>query len=152
MFLLISTGATDILLFILSVLLGLPLPLLPIQLLWLNLVTNGMQDVAMAFEPAEGHELDKPSRPPGEPMFNRLMIERVLVNALVMGGIAFALFVQAMQMGLDEVEAHSQTLLLMVLFESIDVFNSRSETLSVFGQPFFGNRFLLISMLSAAAP
>lgn len=148
-FLLISTGAAEILLFILSVLFGLPLPLLPIQLLWLNLVTNGMQDIALAFEPAEGNELNKPPRPPQEPMFNRLMIERVLVNALVMGCIAFILFVQALQMGLDEIEARNLTLLLMVLFENIHVFNSRSETLSIFKQPFFGNPFLLLGMLSA---
>lgn len=148
-FLLISTGAAEIFLFILSVLFGLPLPLLPIQLLWLNLVTNGMQDVALAFEPAEGNELNKPPRSPQEPMFNRLMIERVLINALVMGGIAFILFVQALQMGMNEVEARNLTLLLMVLFENIHVFNSRSETLSIFKQPFFGNPFLLIGMLCA---
>ncbi|MEH6576121.1 MAG: HAD-IC family P-type ATPase [Amphritea sp.] len=148
-FLLISTGAAEILLFILSVLFGLPLPLLPIQLLWLNLVTNGMQDIALAFEPAEGNELNKPPRSPQEAMFNRLMIERVLVNALVMGGIAFILFVQALQMGLNEIEARNLTLLLMVLFENIHVFNSRSETLSIFKQPFFGNPFLLLGMLSA---
>ncbi|WP_432474253.1 cation-translocating P-type ATPase [Amphritea sp. HPY] len=148
-FLLISTGAAEIFLFILSVLFGLPLPLLPIQLLWLNLVTNGMQDIALAFEPAEGNELNKPPRSPQEPMFNRLMIERVLINALVMGGIAFVLFVQALQLGMNEVEARNLTLLLMVLFENIHVFNSRSETLSIFKHPFFSNPFLLIGMLCA---
>ncbi|MDX2368997.1 MAG: HAD-IC family P-type ATPase, partial [Colwellia sp.] len=63
-FLLISTGAAEILLVIYSLLLGTPLPLFPLQLLWLNLVTNGIQDVALAFEPAEGNELKKPSRLP----------------------------------------------------------------------------------------
>ena len=53
-FLLISSGAAEILLFVLAVATGLPLPLLPAQLLWLNLVTNGIQDVALAFEPGEG--------------------------------------------------------------------------------------------------
>ncbi|MEN8108509.1 MAG: HAD-IC family P-type ATPase [Pseudomonadota bacterium] len=84
-FLLISTGAAEITLVLLSLLFGMPLPLFPIQLLWLNLVTNGIQDVALAFEPEEGHELQRPPRPPNEPIFNRLMIERVLVNAVVMG-------------------------------------------------------------------
>ncbi|GAA5214391.1 cation-translocating P-type ATPase [Corallincola platygyrae] len=148
-FLLISTGAAEIVLFILSVLMGLPLPLLPIQLLWLNLVTNGLQDKALAFEPAEGNELHKPPRPPQEAMFNRLMIERVIVNAVVMGGVAFFIFITALEQGQDVETARNTTLLLMVLFENIHVFNSRSETISVFRQPFFGNPYLLVGMLCA---
>src|SRR5690606_22361684 len=53
-FLLISTGAAELVLFILAIVAGMPLPLLPAQILWLNLVTNGIQDVALAFEPGEG--------------------------------------------------------------------------------------------------
>jgi magnesium-transporting ATPase (P-type) len=52
-YLLISTGAAELVMVALSVLFGLPLPLLPVQLLWLNLVTNGIQDIALAFEPGE---------------------------------------------------------------------------------------------------
>jgi Ca2+-transporting ATPase len=59
-FLLISTGAAELVLFRAGLILtGLPLPLLAVQLLWLNLVTNGIQDVALAFEPGEGDELRK---------------------------------------------------------------------------------------------
>ena len=65
-FLLISTGAAELVLFTLALLTGLPLPLLAVQLLWLNLVTNGIQDVALAFEPGEGDELRCPPRPPRE--------------------------------------------------------------------------------------
>lgn len=50
-FFLLSTGAASILLFLVAILLAWPIPILPVQLLWLNLVTNGLQDVAMAFEP-----------------------------------------------------------------------------------------------------
>ncbi len=62
-FLLVSTGFGEIVLFTLALLAGLPLPLLAVQLLWLNLVTNGIQDLALAFEKAEGDELEKPPRP-----------------------------------------------------------------------------------------
>ncbi len=148
-FLLISTGAAEIMLFILSVLFGLPIPLFPIQLLWLNLVTNGIQDVALAFEPAEGDELDRQPRPPNEAIFNRLMIERVLINALMMGCLAFAVFswLLSQQMPLDM--ARNMTLLLMVLFENVHVLNSRSESRSIFQQAFFGNPLLIIGMLAA---
>jgi len=148
-FLLISTGAAEILLVIFSLLFGTPLPLFPLQLLWLNLVTNGIQDVALAFEPAEGNELTKAARPPCEPIFNRLMLERIIVNAIVMGCLAFALFKWQIDTGVAEQEARNITLLLMVLFENVHVLNSRSETLSIFKQYFFGNKFLLFGMLAA---
>ena len=148
-FLLISTGAAEITLVILSLLFATPLPLLPIQLLWLNLVTNGIQDVALAFEPEEGSELDKPPRPPNEPIFNRLMIERVIINAIVMGCLAFIVFKLQLNQGASEESARNITLLLMVLFENVHVLNSRSETCSIFRQYFFGNKFLLFGMLGA---
>jgi magnesium-transporting ATPase (P-type) len=150
-FLLISTGAAEIMLVILSLLFGTPLPLLPIQLLWLNLVTNGIQDVALAFEPEEGQELNKPPRSPDEPIFNRLMIERIIVNAIVMGSLAFVVFTLQLAQGVSEESARNITLLLMVLFENVHVLNSRSETCSIFRQNFFGNKILLFGMLGAQA-
>jgi len=148
-FLLLSTGAGEIVLFLLSLLAGLPLPLTAVQLLWLNLVTNGIQDVALAFEPGEGNELKKPPRSPDEPIFNRLMIERVVVSAIVMGVVAFAVFNSLLLQGMTEVEARNGTLLLMVLFENIHVFNSRSETCSVFRSNPFRNPVLLFGTLAA---
>ncbi|MFW6153541.1 MAG: cation-translocating P-type ATPase, partial [Halobacteriota archaeon] len=56
-FLLVSTGAAEVVLVLLAIIAGLPLPLTPVQILWLNLVTNGVQDVALAFEPEEGDVL-----------------------------------------------------------------------------------------------
>jgi magnesium-transporting ATPase (P-type) len=148
-FLLISTGAAEILLVMFSLLFGSPLPLFPLQLLWLNLVTNGIQDVALAFEPPEGNELKQKARPPNEPIFNHLMIERIGVNAIVMGCLAFALFKWQIDSGVAEQEARNMTLLLMVLFENVHVLNSRSEKQSIFKQYFFGNKFLLFGMLAA---
>lgn len=150
-FLLISTGAAEILLVLLSLLFATPLPLFPIQLLWLNLVTNGIQDIALAFEPEEGHELDNPPRAPEEPIFNQLMIERVIVNALVMGVLAFSVFKWQLDQGFSEAESRNMTLLLMVLFENVHVLNSRSEATSIFRQNFFGNKLLLFGMLGAQA-
>ena len=148
-FLLISTGAAEIVLFILALLTGLPLPLMAVQLLWLNLVTNGIQDVALAFEPAEGGELGKPPRPPKEPIFNRLMTERVVLSALVIGGLAFGAFYWLLQQGYTLEQARNSTLLLMVLFENVQAFNSRSETLSVFRHNPLRNRLLLFGTLIA---
>ena len=149
-FLLISTGAVEIVTFILALLVGLPLPLTAVQLLWLNLVTEGIQDVALAFEPGEGNEMNKPPRPPNQPIFDRLMIERVVISALTMGTLAFTVFwYQYSVAGASLESSRNIALLFLVMFENIQVFNSRSETESILEQPFFGNRLLLIGTLAA---
>ncbi len=148
-FLLISTGMAELVLFTLSLMAGMPLPLLAVQLLWLNLVTNGIQDIALAFEPARGDELNIPPRPPKDRIFNRIMIERVLLSALLMGCVAFMVFSWMMKQGYSIEEARNGTLLLMVLFENIHVFNSRSEVLSAFGQNPMRNPILLFGTLAA---
>ena len=148
-FLLISTGAAEIVLFALALAANVPLPLLAVQLLWLNLVTNGIQDVALAFEPAEGGELARPPRAPGEPIFDRLMIERVLLSALVIGGLAFGAYHRMLSHGMPVEQARNATLLLMVLFENIQAFNSRSESLSVFRHNLLRNKLLLFGTLAA---
>jgi Ca2+-transporting ATPase len=148
-FLLISTGAAELVLFTLALLAGLPLPLLAVQLLWLNLVTNGIQDVALAFEPGEGDELRCSPRPPRESIFNRIMIERVLLAALVIGIVAFMLFQWLLERGFSLDEARNGTLMLMVLFENIHVFNSRSESLSIFRHNPLRNPLLLFGTIAA---
>ncbi len=148
-FLLISTGMAELVLFTLALLTGFPLPLLAVQLLWLNLVTNGIQDVALAFEPAEGDELLRPPRSPRDPIFDRLMVERVVISALVVGTVAFFLFQWLLGRGYSVDEARNGTLLLMVLFENIHVFNCRSETRSAFRHNPLSNPILLFGTVAA---
>ncbi|MFO7926503.1 MAG: cation-translocating P-type ATPase [Halobacteriota archaeon] len=131
-YLLISTGASEVVLVVLSLAAGLPLPLLPVQILWLNLVTNGIQDVALAFEPKGGDVLNRPPRSPDERIFNRIMIERTLVAALVIGVIGFGTFIRFLDQGLSEAAARNHLLLLIVLFEIVNIGNARSETTSLF--------------------
>jgi len=150
-FLLISTGAAEIVLFVLALASNVPLPLVAVQLLWLNLVTNGIQDVALAFEPAEGGELARPPRPPRERVFNGLMIERVALSAVVIGGLAFGAYQWMLGRGYAVEEARNGTLLLMVLFENVQAFNSRSETLSVFRHNPLRNKLLFFGTLAAQA-
>ena len=148
-FLLVSTGAAELVLFTLSLFTGMPLPLIAVQLLWLNLVTNGIQHIALAFEPGEGDELKRPPRSPNEAIFNRMMIERVIVSALFIGIMAFLVFKWLLASGFTVEEARNGTLLLMVLFENVHVFNCRSETRSVFRHNLLRNKILLVGTLVA---
>ncbi|WP_237061474.1 cation-translocating P-type ATPase [Microbulbifer zhoushanensis] len=148
-FFLISTGAAEIVLFVLSTAFAMPLPLTPVQLLWLNLVTNSVQSVGLALEPGEGDEMQRPPRPPRESLFDPLMLRRVITSGLVMGGVAFSCFYWLLQQGWQVEQARNSVLLLMVLFENVQVFNSRSEVRSIFHQPFFSNPVLLLGTLAA---
>jgi len=140
-YLLVSTGAAEVIMLGLALLTGWPdtaagmavLPLLPVQLLWLNLVTNGIQDVALAFEPSEGDVLSRRPRSPREPIFNRLMLERTLVAAVVMAVVGFGAFCWMIEvMGWEEKTARNALLMLIMLFEIVHIANCRSETKSAF--------------------
>jgi len=148
-FMLVSTGAAEVTLFLLSISMGLPMPLLPVQLLWLNLVTNGIQDVALAAEKAEGDELSYPPRRPKEPVFDRIMIRRIFHSTLVMGVGGFAIFYWLLERGYGEAQARNLLLLLFVLFENFLTFNSRSEHHSILRQRFFANPLLVLSVIGA---
>jgi Ca2+-transporting ATPase len=150
-FMLVSTGAAEVALFLLAMPLGLPMPLLPVQLLWLNLVTNGIQDVALAAEKAEGDELAYPPRRPGEPIFDRVMIRRILHSTVVMGVGGVAVFYWLLRHGYGEDEARNLLLLLFVLFENFQTFNSRSEHHSVFRQSIYANPLLVFGVVGAQA-
>lgn len=148
-YLLISTGIAEIVLIVLCVGSGMPIPLTAIQLLWLNLVSEGIQGVALAFEPKEGDELKLPPRNPNEPIFNRLMLERVILSAVVMGGISYLVFSKLLKSGMEFSTIQNHILLLMVLFENVLVANARSETKSAITQNIFRNPLLLFGTLAA---
>ena len=142
-YLLISTGAAEIVLFIMSILFGLPLPLVAVQLLWLNLVTNGIQDIALAFEGGEPQTMLKPPRDPNESIFDNLMIRQTVTSGLTIGLIAFGSWVWLLSNGYSEFHSRSLILMLMVFLENVHVFNCRSETASAFKVPLKRNWFIV---------
>jgi magnesium-transporting ATPase (P-type) len=145
-YLLVSAGAAEILLFMLAVIFRMPIPLLPVQILWLNLVTNGIQDVALAFEGGEPGVMKRPPRRPTEGIFNRLMIQQTALSGLVMGLITFGVWWWLLDAGYTEEAGRNLVLLLMVLFQNIHVFNTRSEYESAFRVPLSRNRALMIGV------
>lgn len=147
--LLIATGAAELLLLGLAILFQYPIPLLAVQILWLNLVTNGIQDVALAFEAGEKKVMELPPRRPSEGLFNRSMIEQVVVAGLTMGLVCFAFWMYLMANGWDESEARNLLLTLLVTMQFYHVLNCRSEYQSAFKIPLRNNRVLAFGMLAA---
>jgi Ca2+-transporting ATPase len=146
---LISTGLAELILIGLSILAGLPIPLLAVQILWLNLVTNGIQDVALAFEAGEKEIMKMPPRPPSEGVFNRKMIEQVLLTGISMALVCFVAWVLLIKSSWEETTARNGLLTLLVLMQFYHVMNCRSENVSVFRVPIRNNPVLMIGMLLA---
>ena len=143
-YLLISTGFAELVLVMLSFITGMPLPLLPVQLLWLNLVTNGIEDVMLALEKAEPGLLIRAPRSPKEPIFNTLMLRRIMVGGLYIGLVSFALFYMFLESGASVESARNSILLLMVLFENVHVFNARTEINYLYNIGYRSSLFLII--------
>ncbi len=158
-YLLVSTGAGEIVLFLLAILSGIgdangaPIfPLLAIQLLWLNVVTNGIQHVTLAMEAGDPKVMSRKPRSPSEGIFDKLMVRQVAVSAAVVGVIAFSVFYYLYEVsGLDAFKASNLTFLLMVFIENVHVFNCRSERDSAFKVPIRNNYALLAGVLGAQA-
>ena len=148
-FFLISTGAAAILAILSALLLGMPLPFLPAQLLWLNLVTNGLQDVALAFEPGERGVLKRPPRSQQEGVVSGLLWERTLVAGAVMAVGTLLLFWWELNRTGSLEQAQTVALTTMVLFMAFHVWNARSESRSAFKLNPLSNPFLLVAVLAA---
>jgi magnesium-transporting ATPase (P-type) len=149
-YLLISTGAAEVLMFIAAIFAGLPIPLLAVQLLWLNLVTNGIQDVALAFEGGEPGAMKRKPRRPDESIFDSKMTGQTLVSGLTIGVLAFGFWYWMIGVqGVEEASARNMLLLLMVLLQNVHVFNCRSESVSAFKVPLHRNYILIFGVLAA---
>jgi magnesium-transporting ATPase (P-type) len=150
-YLLISTGVAEVILFVAALVWRLPLPLLPVQLLWLNLVTNGIQDVALAFEGGEPGAMKRKPRPPSEGIVNRQMLLQVLTSGVAMAAILFLNWVALLRPELEftEAEARNRLLLLTVLMLNFHIFNARSEYESAFRVPLSRNPVLMFGIVTA---
>jgi magnesium-transporting ATPase (P-type) len=148
-FFLLPTGLAAVMSIIATMLLGLPIPYVPAQLLWINLVTNGLQDVALAFEPGEEGIIERPPKDPKEGILSRLLIERtILVGTIISIGVVFN-YVMSIRGGDSIEQARTVAVTTMVFFQFFQAWNSRSEFRSVFHMSVMSNPFLFFSMIGA---
>ena len=145
LYMLLSCGLAEVLAFVLAILFDLPMPLVAVQLLWLNIVTDGLQDLALSFEKEK--LLDRKS---SNNIFDKQMIEQILVSGLFMGIISFIVFVILIKkFDMQVSTARGYVMALVVFMQNMHVLNCRSEYLSVFNNPIKNNVFVLFSIISA---
>lgn len=151
-YLLISCGIGEVLFFLFAILFNLPLPLLAIQLLWLNLVTDGIQDVALAFEKVEPGIMKQKPRKTTEHIFNKTLIEETVLSGVTIACIVFITWFFLIKiLRIDIVYARTYILLLMVFMQNIHAFNCRSEQTSTFKIPFKNNPFIVLGVFATIA-
>ncbi|MGC3943861.1 MAG: HAD-IC family P-type ATPase [Chryseolinea sp.] len=149
-YLLISTGAAELLIVALAIIFNIPLPFIAVQLLWLNLVTNGIQDIALSFEKGHGPVMQSPPRKPEESIFDKLMNTQMLVSGVVMAGVLFAAWLFLLDHeAYNERHGRSVVMMLMVFLQNFHALNCRSETESLFKIPLRNNYTLIIGLIVA---
>ncbi len=147
---LISCGVSEVLLFLLAMLFNLPIPLIAIQLLWINVVTDGLQDFALSFEKGEEDILNEKVRNPKESIFNKELIQEIFVSGTIIGLILFIVWYILLNVyNLDLIIARGYIMTLLVFIQNIHIFNCRSEHKSAFKTPLFSNKLIALSFISS---
>jgi calcium-translocating P-type ATPase len=122
---LLPTSAAEALVILLAVISGITLPLTPIQVLWVNMVTAVTLALALAFEPLEHDVMHRPPRPPGGGLLDRMMLVRIVAVALFLTAAVFGLFELTLALGHDEALARTVALNVLVAGEAFYLFNCR---------------------------
>lgn len=147
---LISCGLAEVTFFCLSIILDLPMPLVAIQLLWINVVTDGVQDFALSFERAEKGILESPPRNPKESIFNKELLQEILVSGLIIGIVVFTVWnILLNKLNMDLASSRGYIMALMVFIQNIHVFNCRSEHRSAFSVPLKNNWLVAIGVFGS---
>jgi Ca2+-transporting ATPase len=129
-----------------SSLLGLPLPLSAVQLLYVNLATDGLPALALAVDPPESDLMQRPPRNPRTGIFTRPVVSLMLVGGIWSTIINLSLFTWALNSGRSPAEAMTMTFVSLVLIEFFKAYNFRSDYRSVLVQP-FANKWLNLAIL-----
>ncbi len=147
---LISCGLAEVLFFCLSILFNLPMPLVAIQLLWLNIVTDGLQDFALSFEKGEDNIMKEKPRDPKESLFDKTLFSEIVFSGLTIGLIVFIIWYYLIRkLNIDVNIARGYIMALMVFIQNIHVFNCRSEKKSAFSVPLKENLMIIFAVFSS---
>ncbi|MGQ9688724.1 MAG: cation-translocating P-type ATPase [Desulfobaccales bacterium] len=152
---LLSCNFSEVLTLSGAILLGLPLPLLALQILWVNLITDGLPALALGVDPKAPDIMQRPPRPPQEGAFTRPVTVLLVVISLYLTLILLSLFAYYVLYnprrlptpGQVLIQAQTMVFITLVLTEMVNAFNCRSDLHSLFTVGFFRNRVLVLSVL-----
>jgi Ca2+-transporting ATPase len=143
-----TSNSGEIWVLLLAPLLGLPLPLLPIHILWINLVTDGLPGLALSAEPAERDVMRRRPRPPDESLFAHGMAAHILWVGFLIGGLTLA--TQAWTWSRNQAEWQTMVFTVLVLAQLFHCLAIRSERYSLLSIGLFSNPALIVALLITA--
>ena len=144
---LLSSNIGEVLLIFISIIIGLPLPLLALQLLWINLVTDGLPALALSVDPIEKGVMNKKPRKKNDYIINKRRIALISLIGIVFAAGIILLYKSSLNKGY----AYATTVAFaaVLVYEMFNVFNFRSEGNSILKEGLFGNNYLILAIMSS---
>ncbi|MBB5171970.1 cation-transporting P-type ATPase [Texcoconibacillus texcoconensis] len=145
----LPTNGTESFIIFASILFGAMMPLTPVQILWINMVTAVTISLAIAFEKIEQGTMERPPREPDEKLLSGYYIFRIAFVSLIAGGGILTMNADLIQSGYDQAVVNTVTLQALVMVQLFHLFNCRNERNFVFNKDFFSNKiaFLVSALL-----
>jgi Ca2+-transporting ATPase len=138
---LLSCNVGEILTLFVATMLNWHEPLLPVHILWVNLVTDSLPALALGVDPAEKNIMDRKPRDPKKNIFDRGMIRRIIYQGIMVGALTLTAFVIGSQRSLEA--GRTMAFTVLALSQLVHSFNMRSNRQSIFSMGFGSNRYLL---------
>jgi Ca2+-transporting ATPase len=141
--LLLSTSAAEVTVLVLAMSLGYPAPFAAVQILWNNLVTEGLVTVNLVMDPPEGDEMQRPPIQPDEPLLGRSLLVRMAFMAPTIVAVTLGWFIARISSGVPVDRVRTETFTLLAICEWFNVLNCRSERATAFSSSALKNLWLL---------
>ncbi len=146
---LLASNVGEIVTMFLAMVAGLPLPLLPIQILWVNLVTDGLPAIALGVDDMEEDTMQRPPRDVREGIFARGLGRKIITRGFLIGFMTLFVFYGALQLKTPLETAQTMAFATLVMAQLIHVFDCRSVYYGIIERGIFGNLWLVFAVLSS---
>jgi magnesium-transporting ATPase (P-type) len=144
---LVSTSMAEVVVLLFALILGYPPPLAAVQILWINLVTEGTVTVNLVMEPAEGDEMAHRPIPANEPLLTRNILARMAFMTPTIAVSTLGWFIYRQEMGVPFAQVQTETFTVLAVCQWFNVLSCRSERHSAFDATLFKNRWLVGGVL-----
>ncbi|MCR5718865.1 MAG: cation-translocating P-type ATPase [Oscillospiraceae bacterium] len=147
---LLSCNIGEVITMFLGILMGMPVVLLPVQLLLVNLATDGLPAIALGLEPPEAGLMKHPPRKPEESFFAGGLLSRIIWRGIMIGLCTLGAFSTSLRLGGDLTQARTAALFTLVVSQLLHVFECKSEHGTLLTVRYFSNPKLLGAVFSSA--
>ncbi len=147
---LLSSNLGEILTIFVAIVIGMPLPVVAIQILWINLVTDGLPALALSVDPNEPNIMNRHPKSPKEGIITNFMTLKLIITGIVMMLSTLIVF-KIYNPKLNLIYAQTMAFTILVILQMFNVLNTRSEKTSVFKIGVFTNKYLILAIASSIA-